>query len=179
MPQHSVMIEDESELEFPHLPPFPKDILIAPLLRVKLSKLLREDQAEINLLFKACRELGFFYLDVRGEIAGEELVGCARALFGEGQKVFDLPVEKKITYDLGSRGSHFGYKGYGAGTVDATGTKDRNEFFNVSLAITDQTNSSSLLTYVKRFRRTIYLNYLTLFPRPIQYMPVGLFSGSL
>lgn len=133
MSQYSVTIDDEPELDFPHLPPFPKDVSIAPLLRVKLSRLLSGDQAEIDRLFKASRELGFFYLDVRGESAGEQLVGYARELFGEGRKVFDLPVEKKVTYDLGSRGSHFGYKGYGAGTVDASGSKDRNEFYNVSL----------------------------------------------
>lgn len=127
------MVEDEADLDFPHLPPFPKDVTIAPLLRVKLSKLLSGDQSEIDRLFQACRELGFFYLDVRGADAGEQLVGYARALFGEGKKVFDLPTEEKVTYDLGSRGSHFGYKGYGAGTVDASGTKDRNEFYNVSL----------------------------------------------
>ncbi|KFY82619.1 hypothetical protein V500_10426 [Pseudogymnoascus sp. VKM F-4518 (FW-2643)] len=132
MSQRSVMIKDESEFDFPHLPPFPKNVSIAPLLRVKLSKLLSGDQAEIDRLFKASRELGFFYLDVRGESAGEELVGYARGLFGEGKKIFDLPVEEKVTYDLGSRGSHFGYKGYGAGTVDASGTKDRNEFYNYS-----------------------------------------------
>lgn len=133
MSQSSIIVDDESELEFPHLPPFPKDVPIAPLLRVKLSKLLSGDQTDIDRLFKASRELGFFYLDVRGEKAGEELVESARELFGEGKKIFDLPVKEKVKYDLGSRGSHFGYKGIGAGTVDANGTKDRNEFYNVSL----------------------------------------------
>ncbi|THY69323.1 Clavaminate synthase-like protein, partial [Aureobasidium pullulans] len=53
-------------------------------------------------------------------------------LFKVGQGVFDLPIEEKVKYDLKDQGSYFGYKGYGEGVIDAQGTKDRNEFYNVS-----------------------------------------------
>ena len=45
--------------------------------------------------------------------------------------MFDLPVQEKVKYDLKNQGSYFGYKGYGQGVIDAEGTKDRNEFYNV------------------------------------------------
>jgi hypothetical protein len=46
---------------------------------------------------------------------------------------FDLEVAEKVKYDFKDQGSYFGYKGYGEGIIDAKGTKDRNEFYNVQL----------------------------------------------
>lgn len=57
--------EDESALDFEGLPPFPTNVPVAPLLRISLRKLLIGDQDEVNRLWKACCELGFFYLDMR------------------------------------------------------------------------------------------------------------------
>lgn len=45
---------------------------------------------------------------------------------------YDLPVEEKVKYDLKSKGSYLGYKGYGDGVIDAKGTRDRIEFYKVS-----------------------------------------------
>jgi isopenicillin N synthase-like dioxygenase len=64
---------------------------------------------------------------------GKQLLQDAQDLFQVGKGVFDLPVEEKIKYDLKDQGSYFGYKGYGQGVIDAKGTKDRNEFYNVKL----------------------------------------------
>lgn len=155
---------------------------MAPLLRISLSKLIQGNQEESDKLWKACCELGFFYLDLRGastnkesipkssavsdltegvleeagradsatgdvecdargkventceleaDIDGERLLQDAEDLFEIGKEIFDLPVEEKIEYDLKDQGSYFGYKGYGQGIIDAKGTKDRNEFYNV------------------------------------------------
>ncbi|THY22002.1 Clavaminate synthase-like protein [Aureobasidium pullulans] len=65
-------------------------------------------------------------------VDGEQLLNDAEDLFKVGQGVFDLPIEEKVKYDLKDQGSYFGYKGYGEGVIDAQGTKDRNEFYNVS-----------------------------------------------
>ncbi|KAG8624085.1 hypothetical protein KVT40_009061 [Elsinoe batatas] len=184
--RHSHTLDSESsvaetrELEFPDLPPFPEDVSTVPLLRIKLSKLLKGDEAEIDRLWKASCELGFFYLDLRadttssngvrspeveelshnvwgddapatptksestnGQVNGhtkslevqidsEKLLKNVDELFKIGEQVFDLPVSEKVKYDLKSKGSYFGYKGYGDGIVDSKGTKDRNEFYNVS-----------------------------------------------
>lgn len=39
---------------------------VAPLLRISSYKLLIGEQAEIDRLWRACCDLGFFYLDLRG-----------------------------------------------------------------------------------------------------------------
>ena len=57
--------EDNTDLDFDDLPPFPKDVPTAPLLRIELCKLLGGDEAEIDRLWRACCDLGFFYLDLR------------------------------------------------------------------------------------------------------------------
>lgn len=173
----------DAGLSFDNLPPFPEHVPLAPLLRVSLSKLVNGSEEEVNKLWKACCELGFFYLDLRDahppdtrgysksleeselthnvwedldrvdsatdgvsenpksttallsmqevDVDGEELLQGANELFEVGKSVFDLPVEEKVKYDLKEQGSYFGYKGYGQGIVDAQGTKDRNEFYNV------------------------------------------------
>lgn len=177
----------EASLDLFELPPFPEDVPIAPLLRISLTKLAYGSEEEINKLWKACCDLGFFYLDLRDEtsglekspkspeeneltqnvweeldmvdsaaqdadfdvkpmsttehepaVDGEQLLQDAENLFNVGKKVFELPVEEKIKYDLKDQGSYFGYKGYGQGIIDAHGTKDRNEFYNVYLNILKQ-----------------------------------------
>jgi len=169
-------LEQEDDLEFRDIPPFPTELHTAPLLRISLRKLLSGDEQEVDRLWKACCELGFFYLDLRQNantngvkspeheklvenvwkehasgnsdvgqsanchdssqeevgIDGERLLQDARELFAVGQGFFELPVEEKVKYDFKAEGSYFGYKGYGDGVIDAKGTKDRNEFYNVS-----------------------------------------------
>ena len=146
------------DLTFPDLPPFPDDVPTAPLLRLNLQRLLDHDAEEEDKLWRACRDLGFFYLDLRaatpssastpflkrdsphdddnpgqdGEINGPGLLQDADALFPLGEHVFALPPEEKQSYDFKDQGSYFGYKGLGAGVIDSQGTKDRNEFYNVS-----------------------------------------------
>jgi hypothetical protein len=182
MSTHKKAEQCEADLNFPDLPPFPEDVPTAPLLRISLTKLTQGDSGEIDRLWQACRELGFFYLDLREpspnrksipkpssanyltetvldetgradsatgdderdaqtkvesirefevDIDGEQLLQDAKDLFKVGKSLFDLPVEEKIKYDLKDQGSYFGYKGYGQGVIDAEGTKDRNEFYNV------------------------------------------------
>jgi hypothetical protein len=143
---------------FAELPPFPAEIPTAPLLRVSLARLLQRDTVEQERCWKACCDLGFFYLDLRdsqspfnehhesrddnehtklstqmrSSIDGQKLLHDADVLFEVMKDFFDLPVEEKMKYDFAEQGSYFGYKGYGAGVVDKTGTRDKNEFYNVS-----------------------------------------------
>jgi len=198
--QHS-----EADLNFLDLPPFPEDAPTAPLLRISLSKLVQGNQGEIDKLWEACRELGFFYFDLRGastdqkttlkptsakdliegicdevnradsatgdvepdklenirefdvDIDGERLLQDAEDLFGIGKEIFDLPVEEKIKYDLKDQGSYFGYKGYGQGIIDAKGTKDRNEFYNVRSSQMFKTAEAHIHF---RFRKTTSWGFL-------------------
>jgi isopenicillin N synthase-like dioxygenase len=116
---------------FADLPSFPDNIPTAPLLRISLSKLLASDAYEQERCWQACQELGFFYLDLRSD-NGEALLEDVDHLFHLMETFYDLPVSEKVKYDFKSKGSYFGYKGYGEGIIDAKGTRDRNEFYNIS-----------------------------------------------
>ncbi|KAL1954382.1 hypothetical protein VTO42DRAFT_1248 [Malbranchea cinnamomea] len=117
---------------FPGISPFPDDVPTAPLLRLSLDKLLEHDQSEIQQFCRACENLGFFYLDLRGPKLGNTLLEDADKLFGVGARLFDLEIEEKRKYDFSKENSYFGYKEQGAAVVDRQGNLDRNEFYNVS-----------------------------------------------
>ena len=138
-------IGDNADLDFADLPPFPTDVPTVPLLRISLHKLQTGDKAELDRLWKASTELGFFYLDLtphpssgeQGSTNGSSLDSATLLdnvdqLFKVGEALYALPVAEKVKYDFKSKGSYFGYKGYGDGVIDTKGTKDRNEFYNVS-----------------------------------------------
>lgn len=155
--------DDDAALEFDDLPPFPSDVPTAPLLRISLSKLARGDEQEVDRLWKACYELGFFYLDLRDSrngsgINGDQLLRDANSLFAVGEEIFALPVSEKVKYDFKDRGSYFGYKGYGSGVIDAQGTKDRNEFYNVSASIFTLPLSPSLSSLMLRIPQAVELS---------------------
>lgn len=109
--------QPDSDLDFRELPAFPSDVPTVPLLRINLKRLLQGDLQEDEKLWRACCDLGFFYLDLRGGngggIEGDGLLEAANELFGLAEGVFDLSVEEKTQYDFKDKGSYFGYKGYG------------------------------------------------------------------
>ena len=152
-PPVDITVENEDDLVFHDIPPFPEDVPVAPLLRLSLKKLMNSDPEEVDRLWRASCDVGFFYLDLRdaientkrdsahdlpdtaskeGKINGEGLIKDAAAMFELGPKVFALPLEEKSKYDYKDKGTYFGYKGYGQGIVDAKGTRDRQELWNVS-----------------------------------------------
>lgn len=113
------------------VPPFPADVPTAPLLCLSLSKLKARDAPEVARFSQACKDLGFFYLELTGCEDGENLLANAGQLFTLGEELFNLPVAEKKKYDFMHLNSYFGYKGYGANVVDRQGNLDRNEFYNV------------------------------------------------
>ncbi|KAH8725451.1 oxidoreductase [Phaeosphaeriaceae sp. PMI808] len=140
---------------FSNLPPFPDNIPIAPLLRISLEKLIAHDSVEEDRCWKACCDLGFFYLDLRTSsddahaIDGLALQRNADQLFDVMKHFYDLDIQVKAQYDFKEQGSYFGYKGYGEGYVDKLGTRDRNEFYNISkddvLGLTEPLPSPAIL----------------------------------
>src|ERR1700761_2833058 len=115
------------------LPLFPDDVPVAPLVTISLRKLLEGPAAEEHeRLFTAAKSLGFFYLDMRETPTGETLLNGADTMFDLMTSFFDLPFEEKQKYDLAKKGLYFGYKGIGQEFLDAAGTRDRNEQYNVS-----------------------------------------------
>ena len=175
---------NEQDLLFHDLPPFPGDVSAAPLLRLNLKKLVENDSAEIERLWRASCDVGFFYLDLRGaveenkrdsahdldgeattdsKIDGEALLHDADALFKLAPDVFALPVSEKDKYDYKDKGSYFGYKGMGKGIIDAKGTRDRNEFWNVSkddiCGISEKLDNPDIL--LKEENRELFRGYIT------------------
>ena len=100
---------------FPDLPPFPDNVPTAPLLRLSLQKLMNGDKHESEAFVKACTELGFFYLDLRGSMVGEKVLTDAERLFDVQKGLFDMELEEKRRFDFvnhGERKSLFGWVTY-------------------------------------------------------------------
>lgn len=89
-------------------PPFPDDVPTAPLLPISFQKLLNDDQGESRRFFEACKDLGFFYLDLRGTSRGQSIVEDADSLFNVGEQLLSLPLEEKKRYDFSGQKSYFG-----------------------------------------------------------------------
>ncbi|KAH9918580.1 Clavaminate synthase-like protein [Epithele typhae] len=107
-------------------PPFPADIPTHPLLVVDYELLKAHDEAEIDKLWKAATELGFWYLKNHGADA------AVNAMFDTGAATFALPLADKMAFEQGDSGFSFGYKASGATLTDASGARDTTEFFNVA-----------------------------------------------
>jgi len=83
------ILETLETIAFPNIPPFPSDIPTAPLYRLSLSA-LRSNPAESARLFQSSKDLGFFYLDLRGHVEGERLLKEADQAFELAQTCYDL-----------------------------------------------------------------------------------------
>lgn len=129
----SETVNFNGEENYPHLPPFPADVNTAPLLRISLGKLLASDPSEIDRLYQACVEIGFFYLYLDDSDNGKTLLETAENVFGVQEKLFDLEMEEKRKFDFSKEGSYFGYKAQGVSLVDNKGNLDRNEMYAVSI----------------------------------------------
>ncbi|KAF7430927.1 hypothetical protein PC9H_006642 [Pleurotus ostreatus] len=115
-----------SKSAFPTFPPFPDDFATHPLVIVDYELIKAGDKDEIEQLWKAATELGFWYLKNHG--VEQE----ANNMFDMGRETMDLPLEEKMKYEQGDGGSSFGYKARGQVATDAMGTRDNIEFINVA-----------------------------------------------
>ena len=94
--------------EFNAKPPFPNDVPVAKLKCISLAQLRRRDEAESEALFDACKQDGFFLLDLRGDEKGEKILTEAGRLFDVGKTLFDLPHDGKMEFVMGGARSVFG-----------------------------------------------------------------------
>ncbi|KAL6299993.1 Clavaminate synthase-like protein [Sparassis latifolia] len=108
------------------IPPFPENVPMHPLLVVDYEKIKAGDEEEIDKLWKAATELGFWYLKNHG--VEEEVNG----MFDMGAETLSLPMEEKMKYEQGDEGMSCGYKAVGANATDDTGAPDAAEFINVA-----------------------------------------------
>ena len=117
------------------LPPFPSDVPTAPIARISLSKILDNDPSESAAVLEACRNQGFFYLDLRSISQGENLIQESEDLLRLSYEVFGRPYDYKNEHALIKGVSLFGYKEAGMiKKTDPSQRPDATEFFNISKA---------------------------------------------
>jgi isopenicillin N synthase-like dioxygenase len=109
---------------FEGIPPFPDDIPAVSMNTVSLAG-LRENDAKV---VAACKELGFFFLDLRGDSMGDAMIECIDQLFTIGQEIFDLPESVKHQYLHDIPRSFLGYERLlSKGTVKLTIQKKKKK----------------------------------------------------
>lgn len=93
-------------------PPFPSNLRTAPLESLSLAALQRYSSTSTSFLhfFKACQELGFFYLDLTGSELGESILKEAEELHTLQQKFFALPHQVKDDYGRDKTDPFFSYR---------------------------------------------------------------------
>ena len=134
------------------LPPFPNDIKTAPLLSVKFEDLERGDEEESATFLRACKDLGFFYLDFLGSELGETIVAEAEKLNKIQQEFFALPNEIKDVYGRPHLHPFYAYRFNELSIKDGHGVPLRAESYNVSLP------QSSVIMLATRYRSSNLLD---------------------
>ncbi|TDL15387.1 Clavaminate synthase-like protein [Rickenella mellea] len=107
-------------------PSFPDNIQTHPLLVVDYELIKAGSAREIDTLWEAATELGFWYLKNHG--VDDEVA----RMFDMGAKTMRLPMDEKMKYEQGDDGRSFGYKFAGANATDESGNPDTVEFINIS-----------------------------------------------
>lgn len=113
------------------LPPFAGGIKTAPLVSVSFAKLQSGDSEESNAFFKACKELGFFYLDLVGSDLGEKIIAEAEQLNVVQKEFFKMPNEVKDIYGRPHLDPFYAYRYNELDAKDENGAPLRGENYNV------------------------------------------------
>ncbi|KAF9062206.1 Clavaminate synthase-like protein [Rhodocollybia butyracea] len=108
------------------LPEWPSNVEAHPLLVIDYRLLKEGNQAEIDRLWEAGTNLGFWYLT--NYDAEQEFV----SMWGMAEELFKLPLEEKMKHEQGDEGSSFGYKAIGNYIVDAAGSPDPVEGVDIA-----------------------------------------------
>ncbi len=79
-------------------PPFPDSVPTCDLSKLSYARLLENDLAESDRLFEACKETGFFLLDLRRTTEGESLLRDAGGVLQVGRQFSALEIAEKSKY---------------------------------------------------------------------------------
>ena len=79
-------------------PPFPVDVATIGLRELSYEKLLANDPTESAMLLQACKETGFFLLNLQGSPAGKSLIRDAEGVFELDREVVALSRTEKLKY---------------------------------------------------------------------------------
>ncbi|KAJ7573431.1 Clavaminate synthase-like protein [Mycena floridula] len=107
-------------------PPFPDDIPVQPLVVIDYALVKAGDPTEMDRLWQAGIEIGYWYL------SNHDLDDDTEEMFDMAAETMHLPLEEKMKFEQGDSGSSFGYKAAGQWATDYTGTLDTIEFLNIS-----------------------------------------------
>ncbi|KAK8042247.1 oxidoreductase [Apiospora rasikravindrae] len=119
-----------SDKPFEDAPPFPDDVPVIPLNTISLAALHSGDKTTARDVLTACRELGFFLLDLRGDVLGKTMMEEVDQLFGVGKDILNLPEDTKQRYLHDIPKSFLGFKPRGQAKIE-TNEPDRFEWFNL------------------------------------------------
>lgn len=124
--------EEYTEFTPEQYPPFPdsQEFPTIDLQTISLKKIQQNDSAEQERMVDACKNWGFFYLELPESEEGEVIRTGAGDVCRAAEKVFQLPLEEKEKYVFKNK-SLFGYKKVGQTVTDKNRTPDTAEFFNI------------------------------------------------
>lgn len=116
-------------------PPFPSDLPTASLGSISLDKLQTSppNEDESSRLFAACRDLGFFYLDLTTSNLGQEILREAEDIHTLQQQFYALPHADKDAYGQHVVDPFFSYRWTACadGVEDVWGRAGRREMYSV------------------------------------------------
>lgn len=87
-----------SEKHFADIPPFPEDVPVISMNTVSLASLRLGEGTAAESMLAACQDLGFFFLDLRGDSLGEAMIEEIDQLFDAGRDIINLPENVKEQY---------------------------------------------------------------------------------
>ncbi|KIP11665.1 hypothetical protein PHLGIDRAFT_99067 [Phlebiopsis gigantea 11061_1 CR5-6] len=108
------------------LAPFPDDLPTHSLLVVDYALVRANDKSELDKLWNAATQLGFWYLK------NHNLHDEVDRMFDVCADTLDLPLEEKMPFEQGDDGDSFGYKARGTIATDKFGSSDNVEFLNIA-----------------------------------------------
>lgn len=85
---------------FEGYPPFPSDIPTAEIRNFTYEALKTGNRTDSDELFEACREQGYFMLDMRGSEDGETLLRDVEAMFNLNNELFQMEHSELLKYHV-------------------------------------------------------------------------------
>lgn len=83
---------------FKQCPPFPSNVPTAEIPAISYKELKNHSSNDSKKLFEACREQGFFLLDLRGSEDGERLLHDAEVMFNLSIALFEIEHKELLKY---------------------------------------------------------------------------------
>lgn len=116
---------------FAQAPPFPAETPVATLPTISLQALQNASSNEAKKLFEACREWGFFLLDLTGSNEGTALLHDAENMFDLTTELFALDQDTLDRYAYDAPRDLTGYKGMGRLKTD-DGRTDQMHLYSIN-----------------------------------------------